>query len=79
MKNFDNSQEGGRLLNQDLQLLFRKHGQDHICMAITFPDDYPTHPFFVRWVCAIWNELGAMFLEYPAGFAEQVNARTACL
>ena len=59
MKNFDDSQEGGRLLNQDLQQLFRRHGQDHICMAITFPDDYPTHPFFVRWVCATWNELFA--------------------
>ena len=53
MKDFDNSQEGGRLLNEDLQSLSRKHGQDHICMAITFPEDYPTHPFFVRWGCLI--------------------------
>ena len=39
---------GGKDLNADLQQLHRKHGQDHILLEISFPTDYPTHPFTLR-------------------------------
>ena len=39
---------GGKDLNDDLRQLYRKHGQDHILLEISFPADYPTHPFMLR-------------------------------
>ena len=48
MKNFDNDNEGGRRLNEQLGLLNAMHGQDHIVMEAVFPEDYPNSPFSVR-------------------------------
>eukprot|EP00803_Ostreobium_quekettii_P002265 evm.model.scf_2590.1 EVM.evm.TU.scf_2590.1 scf_2590:1117-4689(-) len=48
LKNFDNDVPGGRQLNRDLAELARRHGQDHLALDITFPEDYPQQPFFVR-------------------------------
>ncbi|CAD7697949.1 unnamed protein product [Ostreobium quekettii] len=48
LKNFDDDVPGGRQLNQDLAQLAARHGQDHLAMEITFPEDYPQQPFFIR-------------------------------
>ena len=48
MKDFDNDCEGGVVLNADLETLDSMYGQDHIKLEISFPDDYPTKPFFIR-------------------------------
>ncbi|DBA84151.1 TPA: hypothetical protein ACH3X1_006619 [Trebouxia sp. C0004] len=46
--NFDNDMEGGKNLNDDLNILAALHNQDHILMECSFPADYPNKPFFLR-------------------------------
>lgn len=46
--NFDNDMEGGKHLNDDLNILAALHKQDHILMECSFPADYPNKPFFLR-------------------------------
>ena len=36
------------MLNADLETLDSMYGQDHLKLEISFPDDYPTSPFFIR-------------------------------
>ena len=49
VKNFDEDNcPGAQQLNSDLEKLKQKRKQDFIMMEVTFPDDYPTHPFLLR-------------------------------
>eukprot|EP00798_Chlamydomonas_sp_ICE-L_P012411 gene12411-15603_t len=50
--NFDEATPAGRALNQDLQAIMRQRGPRHgsLLLEVSFPDDYPTSPFFLRMV-----------------------------
>lgn len=48
LKRFDDDVTGGRQLNVDLSQLAERHGQDHLLMEVSFPEDYPQQPFFIR-------------------------------
>jgi len=49
VKDFDRGTKAGRDLNSDLNALSRlRGGFDHIRMEVSFPQDYPNRPFFLR-------------------------------
>ena len=48
LREFDDFTLAGRQLNQDLQQLKSQHGQDFLLMEVTFPQNYPQEPPFLR-------------------------------
>ena len=48
LRDFHDSIPAGRQLNEDLQQLKAQHGQDFLLMEITFPQNYPQEPPFLR-------------------------------